>query len=108
MTCAASQAFHVASGVFGTIAAKPLKNDGWPMTHSLALSMPCGLAHAAQSKPGISATTFGHGILLYVFTASRLSTCVHWICASSVSSSMTAFASSAARGRPASVKIFVR
>src|SRR5262245_2124231 len=40
MTCAAIHAFHVASGVFGTIAAKLLKNDGWLITHSLALSMP--------------------------------------------------------------------
>ena len=54
----------MASGVFGTIAAKLLKNDGWLMTHSVALSMPCGLAHAVQSKPGISAMTFWTGYLL--------------------------------------------
>ena len=28
MTCAVSQAFHVSSGVVGTIAANPVKNDG--------------------------------------------------------------------------------
>ena len=78
------------------------------MTHSGALSMPCGLAQAIQSKPGKSATIFVTAILLYVLTASRLSTCVHWILASSVSSANTAFASSAAFGRPASVKIFSR
>ena len=98
MYCAASHAFHVSIGVVGTIAANPLKNDGCAMTHSGALSMPCGLAHAIQSKPGKSATIFVTAILLYVLTASRLSTCVHWILASSVSSANTAFASSAALG----------
>ena len=46
MTCAASHAFHVASGVVGTIAAKPLKNDGCAMTHSVRL------VDALRLRPG--------------------------------------------------------
>ena len=67
MTCAASHAFQVSSGRSGTIAAKLLKNEGWLITHSACLSSCCGLAHAIQSKPGMSCTSFATGYLLNVF-----------------------------------------
>ena len=45
----------VGSGTVGTIAANALKNDGCARITAGDRSMPCGCAHAAQSKPGISA-----------------------------------------------------
>src|SRR5262245_27295423 len=103
MTCAASHAFQVSSGVVGTILAKPTKNDGSSITHSGVLSIFCGRAHAIQSKPGASATSFVTAYLLYVLIASRVSTRVHCTRARAVSSPRTDLAATAAFGRPASV-----
>src|SRR5688500_10644695 len=64
MYWAASHAFQVAIGTVGTIAAKPLKNDGWLMIMSGVLSRPCAVAQPIQSNPGMSTGSFAVATLL--------------------------------------------
>ncbi len=108
MKRAANHAFQVTSGVSGTIAANALKKDGGFSTTCTGRSRPCGRAQACQSKPGREARSCPRVAPGAVRALTRLSAGGSWARARAVSSATTARASSAARGRPASVKIRTR
>src|SRR5262245_6670137 len=104
----ASHAFQVSIGVAGTNLANWAKKLGCAMTTVVDGAMACGLAHAIQSKPGISMARRSIVNTLLVLSGSRASAADHWAFASAVSSAITALASRAGFGRDVSVKIRVR